>query len=144
MATAFIDSKTVTRIRIPPAATICEHPVRLLGVIVDLDRKRRVAIERALGQSRMRPGRAHHEQRGRLADRPGEAENRPSQDPRQGRRAARGREPSASESPPVPARPGAVRRDGPQRLLGGDHDDRQDQQAERQHAREQAAPGPVP
>ena len=92
----------------PPAATVWNSAFGFLGVIVDLDRQRRVAVDGPLREPEDRAGGADHQQRGRLADRPREAEDRAGQDPRQGRRAGRGRGPSASASPPAPAPPGGA------------------------------------
>ena len=129
--------------QIPPAATVWNIRVRLLGVVVDLDRQRRVAVERALGQLRIEPGGAHHEQRGGLADGPRQAEDRAGHDPRQ----RRGQDVVADHLPAGRSqrqrRLAERARDGPQRLLGRDHDDRQDQQAQRQRTGQRAS-GPAP
>ena len=134
MATAFIDSRRTTRIRIPPAATVWNSALGLLGVIVDLDRQRGVAVARPPGQPEDRPGGADHQERGGLADRPRQAEDRAGQDARQ----RDGQDVVADHLPAGRAqrqRGLAERvRHGPQRLLRGDDDDRQDQQAERQPA----------
>ena len=108
MATAFIESKSVTRIRMPPAATIWNSRVWLLGVVVDLDRQCRVAVERALGQPRgssrpRRPSAAGPSRRSPATGR-GSCRSRCPAAPT----AARGRGPPASGSRPVPGPPGAA------------------------------------